>query len=129
MLCRFLIIPFSLFSGFFINLAVVPGYLSWIEAISPFAYLFKMLAINHWIDIESIDGCEPPPGTCFYADGKAALKAFAIEEDEDQISWVLTVIFLVAYRVMAYGVLIVQAQRKGGPKKTKGTQVVPIEGA
>jgi hypothetical protein len=41
----------SLYSGFFINLAVVPAYFSWIEYISPFAYLFKLLAINHWEDI------------------------------------------------------------------------------
>ena len=42
----------SLYSGFFINLAVVPSYFKWIEYISPFAYIFKLLAINHWEDIE-----------------------------------------------------------------------------
>ena len=39
----FLIIPFSLFSGFFINLAVVPAWFTWIEYVSPFAYLIKLL--------------------------------------------------------------------------------------
>lgn len=77
----FLIIPFTLYSGFFINLAVVPAYFTWIEYVSPFAYLFKMLAINHWDGVETIDGCTDG-SPCFYPTGEAALKAFAIDKDE-----------------------------------------------
>ena len=93
----------------------MPSYLTWIEFISPFAYLFKLLSINHWIDIDSIDGCTPC--NCFYRDGKAALAAFGIEEDEVAVSWILTIVFLILYRLMAYGMLVFQANHKGQSAK------------
>jgi len=119
----FLIIPFSLYSGFFINLAVVPAYFSWIEYVSPFAYLFKLLAINHWEDIGTIAGCEDPtaPG-CFYVDGNAALGAFAIETDEVMLCWILTVGFLIFYRVLAMGVLLWRGNGGGMKKASKAEE-------
>lgn len=70
-------------------------------------------------------GCEDPAAAgCFYVDGDAALGAFAIETDEVTLSWLLTVIFLVLYRILAYWVLIWRG--KGGGKraaaKPKGEQ-------
>ena len=50
---------------------------------------------------ESCD-CQTADG-CFYRDGRAALAAFAIEEDEAPLSLALCLMFLVIYRILAYG--------------------------
>ena len=50
---------------------------------------------------ESCD-CQTADG-CFYRDGQAALAAFAIEEDEAPLSLALCLMFLVIYRILAYG--------------------------
>ena len=96
----------------------------WIEFTSPFAYLFKLPSISHWINVATIDGCTPC--NCFYKDGMAALAACGIEPGEDTVSWILTVCFLVLYRLMAYAMLLVQAKRKGKKRRHRKTVVAPL---
>ena len=49
------IIPFMIFSGFFVNTQDVPPWFIWIEAISPFRYGFEALIFNEFDSIGDID--------------------------------------------------------------------------
>jgi len=49
MLSTLAMVPFMLYTGFFINLSTVPAYLSWLPFILPHRYIFEALCINEFI--------------------------------------------------------------------------------
>ena len=46
------LIPTLIFSGFFVNLAALPNWLSWIQYISFFKYAFRAAVINEFTDLK-----------------------------------------------------------------------------
>jgi ABC-type multidrug transport system permease subunit len=56
-------LPLLLFSGLFASADALPGYLSWIQYISPMKYAYTGLVINEFNGRE-LPNCDPSSGKC-----------------------------------------------------------------
>ncbi|KAB7496025.1 Protein white [Armadillidium nasatum] len=101
-----LLIPFMLFGGYFLNPDTIPPYFIWLRYISWFNYGFEALAIAQWKDITYINctiplNCEPT--------GVQVITDLGYDPDNLGFDFALLVVLLVAYRFLAYLLLLRRA--------------------
>uniref|UniRef100_A0A0K0E6J2 ABC transporter domain-containing protein n=1 Tax=Strongyloides stercoralis TaxID=6248 RepID=A0A0K0E6J2_STRER len=101
-------IPMLAFSGFYINIRNLPWYFAWMRYFSYFGYAFESMAINEWINYDSIDGCVSVPGTnttiphnC-YLNGNEVLQDYDFDVKNEFRNIFLMFALNVIFRVIAY---------------------------
>ncbi|CEF66619.1 ATP-binding cassette sub-family G member 2 [Strongyloides ratti] len=101
-------IPMLAFSGFYINIRNLPWYFSWMRYFSYFGYAFETMAINEWINYDSIEGCIPVPETNItiphncYMNGYEVLQDYDFEVGHEFRNIFLMIALNIIFRLIAF---------------------------
>ena len=105
----FLVIPFMLFGGFYLNIDSVPVYFQWLGYLSYFKYAYEAVAINEWSHVPSIPGCAN--GTC-PADGMEVLEMLHFPPDRIGPDIAILLAMMVGIRIIGFLGLLVRSYLK-----------------
>lgn len=110
------ILPLLLFSGLFASSDALPGYLSWIQYISPMKYAYTGLVINEF-DGRELPNCDPASGKC------NTEYVYSVLGFSDPLGIIPNIVFLlVIYLVLVIGAFIilwVKLHNRGGQHHKK----------
>ncbi|XP_060558018.1 protein white-like, partial [Ruditapes philippinarum] len=110
-----MMIPLLMFGGFFLNSDSIPVYFIWLEYLSWFKYANELLSVNQWDNIDSID-CENSTSSgsqnpCLYKSGEQVINYLNFDKDNLWLDVGCLFAMLVAYRLVAYIILLIKARK------------------
>ncbi|XP_066997539.2 protein white-like [Anabrus simplex] len=103
------VIPFSLFGGYYINTGSVPVYFKWLSYLSWFRYANEALLINQWTGVDSV-ACTRSNSTC-PRNGHVVLETLNFSEDDLMMDIWSLVALIVGFRFLAYLALLFRTLR------------------
>jgi hypothetical protein len=112
-----IVIIFLIFNGNFINVDSVPVYFVWLREISPIKYAFQALAVNEFE--EARFECESSDVVCVETGEQVLSQLKFTEEDLIMKSCAILAILMVAFNILALGILIVRKPKFLQPAPTK----------
>lgn len=96
------VIVFLMFSGYFLNEANIPGWLSWLKYISFVRYTFQALCVNEFKDACFEDNCEA---------GNQVLRDLDFEDVEIAQNLIYLALFVIVFNVIGYLILAYRGQK------------------
>ena len=106
-----LLVPLMLFSGFYINIENVPGWLVWLEYLSWFKYSHELLMINQWTGVTI--NCQDP-NDCLWETGEEILEFYGLSKDNEMFDIIMLIVWAFAFRLIGYIALFIKTWRRKG---------------
>ncbi|KAK5576017.1 hypothetical protein RB653_007155 [Dictyostelium firmibasis] len=108
-----IVILFFLFSGFFINLNDVPGWLVWFPYISFFRYMIEAAVINAFRDVQfTCTDAQKIGGECPVQYGNNVIKNMGYDIDHFWRNVWILVLYIIGFRVLTFLVLKIKSRNK-----------------
>jgi hypothetical protein len=108
-----------MYAGFFVSLNSLPGWIAWVQYISPFKYGFEMLVVNEFDGLPI--NCTYPPGVpgdrfpCPIDSGDQVLRFLGLGYRDIWVSVVALLLQTLMWHTLAYGLLhLWYSKRRGG---------------
>ncbi|KAN0043273.1 hypothetical protein ACTA71_010915 [Dictyostelium dimigraforme] len=108
-----IVILFFLFSGFFINLNDVPGWLVWFPYISFFRYMIEAAVINAFRDVHfTCTDAQKIGGVCPVQYGNNVIENMGYDIDHFWRNVWILVLYIIGFRVLTFLVLKIKSRNK-----------------
>lgn len=108
-----IVILFFLFSGFFINLNDVPGWLVWFPYISFFRYMIEAAVINAFKDVHfTCTDSQKIGGVCPVQYGNNVIENMGYDIDHFWRNVWILVLYIIGFRVLTFLVLKLKSRNK-----------------
>ncbi|KAN0027418.1 hypothetical protein ACTFIU_010367 [Dictyostelium citrinum] len=108
-----IVILFFLFSGFFINLNDVPGWLVWFPYISFFRYMIEAAVINAFKDVHfTCTDSQKIGGVCPVQYGNNVIENMGYDIDHFWRNVWILILYIVGFRVLTFLVLKIKSRNK-----------------
>ena len=104
---------FVVFAGSFINSSSIPGFISWLQYISPAFYAYRGLMQNEFWDLTFECSGDVGKGVPCFQTGQQVLQYYNLLSVSVPLCFVMLTVLLAAFHIVAYFILLFSTRPKG----------------